>query len=331
MTSQTGVTALGAVLRPSRDQVLNPDAVSLNGGITADTPLLVILAAGKGTRFGQAPKCIQVVDGTPLARHSIDAFRRLAPAPVICLVGYRDAEVSAALGADNIYVRSGNPAGGTAFAAFEAFSVPTLLETNPLLVITMGDRIVTPSIFRRLCETHRAGGREADLTMLTADYEPPKHVGKGRVVRAANGRVDRIVEQRDIDAIDDPVARIQLQDLTEGNCPLYVIRAAALHRHLAGVTKGNAQQQYYLTDIIESIQGEGGEIRTVTISVADPEYDLLCSDVTLPTDRALLESIVAAQGGELLSGASDVSRRRAPSWPIGRPCRWQRLRARSSG
>lgn len=306
MTSQIGVTALGAVLRPSRDQVVNLDAVSLFGGIAAETPLLVILAAGKGTRFGQAPKCIQVVDGTPLARHSIDAFRRLAPAPVICLVGYRDAEVAAALGPDNIYVRSGNPAGGTAFAAFEAFSVPTLLETNPLLVITMGDRIVTPSIFRRLCETHRAGGREADLTMLTADYEPPKNIGKGRVVRVTNGRVDRIVEQRDIDAIDDPLSRSQLQDLTEGNCPLYVIRAAALHRHLAGVTNGNAQQQYYLTDIIETIQGEGGEIRTVTISVADPEYDLLCSDVTRPTDLALLESIVAAKGGVLLSGGSDV-------------------------
>src|SRR6185503_11222043 len=114
---------------------------------------------------------------------------------------------------------SSNPAGGTAYAAFEAFSVPSLLESNSLLVITMGDRIVTPGVFRRLCETHRAGGHEADLTMLTAEYEPPKNRGKGRVVRAENGRVTRIVEQRDIDDLPDSAVRSKLQDLTEGNCP----------------------------------------------------------------------------------------------------------------
>jgi GTP:adenosylcobinamide-phosphate guanylyltransferase len=306
MISPAGAISLEAAVTPGRDKLLNADAIGRYGGVASETPTLVILAAGKGTRFGQAPKCIQPVRGTPLARHSIDAFRQLAPAPVICLVGYRHDEVSAALGPDNVYVLSANPAGGTAFAAFEAFSVPGLLEKDPLLVITMGDRIVTPSIFRRLVETHRAGGREADLTMLTADYEPPKNQGKGRVVRAPNGRVSRIVEQRDIDAVADPATRHQLQELTEGNCPLYVVRAAALHLHLRGLTNANAQQQYYLTDIIESIQAQGGDIRTVTISVADPEYDLLCSDVTRPTDLALLESIVADRGRLLLSGASDV-------------------------
>ncbi len=306
MISPAGAISLESAVTPGRDKLLNPEAANLHGGIAAGVPTLVILAAGKGTRFGQAPKCIQPVSGTPLARHSIDAFRRLAPAPVVCLVGYRHEEVSGALGADNVYVHSANPAGGTAFAAFEAFSVPGLLERDPLLVITMGDRIVTPSIFRRLLETHRAGGREADLTMLTAEYEPPKNQGKGRVVRAPNGRVSRIVEQRDIDAVTDAARRHSLQELTEGNCPLYVIRAAALHRHLRGLTNANAQQQYYLTDIIEAIQSQGGDIRTVTISVADPEYDLLCSDVTRPTDLALLESIVTASGRLLLSGSSDL-------------------------
>ena len=305
MSPLSGVTRLDAVVRPSRDQLLNP-AGALLDVVASATPVLMILAAGKGTRFGQAPKCIQPVHGTPLARHSIDAFRQLAPAPVICLVGYRHEEVAAALGRDNIYVRSANPAGGTAFAAFEAFSVPALLETNPLLVITMGDRIVTPSVFRRLGETHRAGRREADLTMLTAEYEPPKNRGKGRVVRADDGRVLRIVEQRDIDDVPDAALRAKLEALTEGNCPLYAIRAVTLHRHLQALTNANAQQQFYLTDIIEAIRRESGDIRTVTVTVADPDYDLLCSDVTRPTDLALLESIVATTGNHLLAGGSDV-------------------------
>lgn len=304
--ARPAATRLETAVQLSREQLLNRDARSLSGGITPHAPVLVILAAGKGTRFGQAPKCIQPVRGLPLARHSIDAFRRFSPSPVICLVGYRHEEVTSALGHDNLYVRSANPAGGTAYAAFEAFSVPSLLESNPLLIITMGDRIVTPTVFRRLSDTHRAGDREADLTFLTAVYEPPKNRGKGRVWRTASQRVMRIIEQRDIDALDDPVARRMLLDLTEGNCPLYAIRAATLHRHLLGLTNANAQNQFYLTDIVEAISREGGDIRTVTTTVADPEYDLLCSDVTRPMDLALLESIVASAGNLLFPGESDV-------------------------
>jgi CTP:molybdopterin cytidylyltransferase MocA len=305
-STKPAVARLGTAVKLGREKILNPEAVSLFGGISARAPVLVILAAGKGTRFGQAPKCIQPVCGTPLARHSIDAFRRFSPSPVIGLVGYRHADVSAALGQDNIYILSGNPAGGTAYAAWEAFSLPALLESNALLMITMGDRIVTPTVFRRLSETHRAGPREADLTFLSAIYEPPRHRGKGRVLRSPSRRVERIVEQRDIDALEDPAARRHLAELTEGNCPLYLVRAATLHRFLSELSNGNAQGQYYLTDLVEGISREGGDIRTVTTTVADPEYDLLCSDVTRAMDLALLEGVVASAGSLLFPGESDV-------------------------
>lgn len=283
------ICPLSNAVRVDGHKILNPDSLALYGGVRADAPVLVILVAGKGTRFGQNPKCIQPVQGIPLARHSIDAFRWVSPSPVISLVGYRHEEVAAVLGADNIHVLSENPTGGTAFAVFEAFSVPALLQTDPLLIVTMGDRIVPTSIFRRLWETHRTGHREADLTFLSAQYEPPKHRGKGRVLRGENGQVLRIIEERDIAREDNPLARQALLNLTEGNCPLYAIRASTLHRHLLPLTNDNAQRQYYLTDVVEGISREKGEIRTVTTTAADPEYDLLCSDVTKPMDLALLE------------------------------------------
>ena len=93
------------------EKIINLDGLNLYGGISADSVVLVVLAAGRGTRFGQEPKCIQPIHGTPLARHSIDAFRRFSPSPVICVVGYRAGEVMAALGHDNIYVQSDNPTG----------------------------------------------------------------------------------------------------------------------------------------------------------------------------------------------------------------------------
>ncbi len=288
------------------EKIVNPESQSFYSGIRPDSPVLVILAAGKGTRFGRDPKCIQPVHGTPLARHSIDAFRRFSPSPVVCLVGYCHEDVSGKLGSDNIYVRSENPTGGTAFAAFEAFSVPALMEKNPALIVSMGDRIVPSSVFRRIWEIHRAGAKEADLTFLTALYEPPKDRGKGRVLRDDNNRVVRIVEERDISAETESIAHQLRQGSTEGNCPLYVIRAATLMRHLRDLTNDNAQGQYYLTDIIASISREAGDIRTMTTTVTDSEYDLLCADVTRPMDLALLEGLLESTGGSLLPEESEV-------------------------
>ena len=299
---QEGPTAalrLSQATQLSWDKILNPSSLTLHGGISPDSVVLVVLAAGKGTRFGRDPKCIQPVSGTPLARHSIDAFRRFSPGPVICMVGYRHEDVSAALGGDNTYVCSDNPAGGTGFAAFEAFSVPRLLEVNPLVVITMGDRIVPPSVFRHLCETHQAGPREADLTFLSVEYEPPRNRGKGRVVRDVNGHVVRIVEEPDIRAEEDEASRQALLDLTEGNCPLYLIRAAALEHYLRDLTNANAQGQYYLTDLVGMISRDGGDIRTAITTAADPEYDLLCADVNQPLDLALLEGVLTSAQGLL--------------------------------
>jgi hypothetical protein len=320
MQKRAGISRLADVARTSRDKVLSPQPLSGYGGIRHDQPLLVILAAGRGSRFGQSPKCAQPICGVPLARHAIDAFHCFRQAPVVCVVGYRHEEVVAALGDDNIYVLSDNPTGGTAFAAMEAFSVPALEQIDPLLIITMGDRIATEVVLEKLCATHTVGAREADLTLLTARYEPPKNQGKGRVVRDASGRVVRIVEQRDIDALADSIERQRLSNLAEGNCPLYAIRAAKLRRYLGGITNDNAQGQFYLTDIIEALSREGGDIRTITTTAADPEYDLLCSDVTRPLDLALLEGILAASPQAVPPTAphvADVARRIRSDRPAG--------------
>jgi len=273
----------------------------------AEVPVLVMLAAGRGTRFGRAPKCVQPVCGRALARHSVEAFRRVSQGTVVCLVHHLEEEVVSALGDDLVYVHSDNPTGGTAYAAFETLSLETLERENALLVISMGDRIVPSATFRRLLETHRAGPHEADLTLLSAVYEPAKAKGKGRIVRDEAGRVVRIVEQRDLDAMEDGAARVTLSSINEANCPLYAVRAETLRRFARDLRNANAQGQYYFTDIIESIVRQNGDVRSITTRVGEPEYDLLCSDVTRPRDLALLEGVLASSRGPEAVEVSDVS------------------------
>ncbi|MEM7133482.1 MAG: NTP transferase domain-containing protein [Chloroflexota bacterium] len=291
--------ALSDVVSLTGINLLNQSNFSQHSQSTTDAPVLVLLAAGKGTRFGIQPKCIQPVHGKPLARHSIDAFRQISPLPVICVVGYRYQEVVHALGEDNIYVRSKNPTGGTAFAAFESLSVPQLLEANPLLIITMGDRIVPAMIYQQLLEIHTQANKcsdsskEAELTILTAQYNPPYNLRKGRILRDSDGTIIDIREQKDIEAEEDPKTRDQQLALTEGNCPLYMLRARTLYRSLSSITNHNAQRQYYITDMIANIKARQGEIRSLTTTPADPAYFLLCADVTRAEDLPRLEGILA--------------------------------------
>lgn len=292
------VVPLHDVVKLNADRVLNPDACARFGGIGKASCILVVLAAGMGTRFGAAPKCAQPVRGMPLGRHSIESFRSLSPAPCIAIVGYAREQVMAALGQDNIYVLTGNPTGGTAYAAMEALCVPGLEEADSLLVITMGDRIVPKIIFRRLLELHRSNGREADLSLLSLKYIPPAQHGKGRILRNEKGHVCRIVEQRDIDAVQEQETRRRLDEITEGNCPLYVVRARTLRKRLGVLLNDNAQGQYYFTDLVESIVGDNGVVRVLTASADAPEYMLLASDVTRPSDLERLESVLAAYPSE---------------------------------
>lgn len=290
---------LKEVLTVGASRVMADEGLSYRVAEGVENPVLVVLAAGKGTRFGADPKCIQPVNGKPLAAFSIQAFHEISPAPAVCVIGYRGEDVMAALGNGNLYVVSANPAGGTGFAAFESLSVPGLLERNILLVVTMGDRVVPSSIFRRILCVHHEGSREADLTLLTAVHETPRQKGKGRIRRNDAGQVLTIVEECDLPPGETSTGPV------ECNCPLYVIRANTLFRHLREVANSNAQKQYYLTDIVRGVADDGGEIRTLTVSAEDEQYEILCSDVTRPADLKTLEAALTRNSAPLAGGAVD--------------------------
>ena len=85
-------------------------------------------------------------------------------------------------------------------------------------------------------------------TMLTAVVDDAG--AYGRVVRAADGRVARVVEARD--AAPEELA------IGEYNAGLYVFDRAALADVLARLDASNAQGEVYLTDAVERIDGAGG-------------------------------------------------------------------------
>ena len=92
--------------------------------------------------------------------------------------------------------------------------------------------------------TSRAGSA---VSVVTAHLADP--TGYGRVVRDADGRVERIVEHKD--ATDAERA------LTEINSGIYAFDAALLREALAQVGTDNAQGEKYLTDVVAIARTSG--------------------------------------------------------------------------
>ncbi|KFM89839.1 UDP-N-acetylglucosamine diphosphorylase/glucosamine-1-phosphate N-acetyltransferase [Paenibacillus macerans] len=125
---------------------------------------------------------------------------------------------------------------------------PLLAGEEGTTVVICGDTpLVTAETLEALVELHTRKGAAA--TVLTAKMDNPQ--GYGRVIRGENGTVERIVEQKDCSPEEAAVQEI--------NTGTYCFDNAKLFAALEKVTNNNAQQEYYLTDVI-GILVQAGEI-----------------------------------------------------------------------
>ena len=83
--------------------------------------------------------------------------------------------------------------------------------------------------------------------MLPATVANP--FGYGRVIRDAAGRVVRIVEQKDASRAEQAVCEI--------NSGIYCMEAGFLHDNIGSLGSDNAQQEYYLTDLVSIAVDKG--------------------------------------------------------------------------
>jgi bifunctional UDP-N-acetylglucosamine pyrophosphorylase/glucosamine-1-phosphate N-acetyltransferase len=102
-----------------------------------------------------------------------------------------------------------------------------------------------------LVDQHRR--TKAAATMLTADLDDP--TGYGRVIRDAQDRVERIVEETD--------ATPDERRITESNTSVWVFDRAALRSALTKIDRANAQKEFYLTDVVTVLRDKGEVVEAV--------------------------------------------------------------------
>lgn len=205
----------------------------------ADRPIAaLLLAAGKGTRMrSELPKVLHPLLGQPLLAHPVQTVLALGARPVVVVVGFGAEDVKAAFAHAELRFVVQAEQLGTGHAALQAR--PILHDFTGDILIMPGDApLLRAETLKALLQHHRK--EDASLTVLTTSLPDALHYG--RIVRDAEGHLERIVEAKDA----DPVIRA----IREINSGVYLVKAEFLFAALARVGNQNAQGEYYLTDIV---------------------------------------------------------------------------------
>lgn len=202
----------------------------------------VVLAAGQGTRMRSAlPKVVHTLAGRPMVQWVLDALAGAGVEHTVVVVGYGAQTVRDALPA-GVEVAVQEEQLGTGHAT--QVGLAQLDPACDTVIVACGDTPLLPvELVGRLVAEHASEPRSA--TMLTAVVADA--ASYGRVVRAADGRVARVVEARDADAGELAIG--------EYNAGLYVFDRAALAGVLERLDASNAQGEVYLTDALERLEG----------------------------------------------------------------------------
>lgn len=224
--------------------------------MTGNNLAIIVLAAGRGTRMkSRLPKVLHPISGRPLVGHVLTTAGRLQAAHVQVVVRHERDQVVAALQADYpdaVFVDQDDiPGTGRAVQV----AVDALPDFDGDVLVLSGDcPLADADTLSAFLAEHRASG--APATLMTALVDDP--TGYGRVVRDADGGVDRIVEQKDANAEEAAVREI--------NAGMYVFRAATLRDYLPRVGVDNAQGEMYLTDVPGLLRRDGDRVAASVVS-----------------------------------------------------------------
>ena len=212
---------------------------------TAKPPVdVVVMAAGKGTRMKTTcPKVLHRLAGRPLVQHVLDTAQALHARQTVVITGHGADEVEASLRAANppgLQFARQMPQLGTGHAVQQA---APLLADDGVVVILSGDVPLTQvDTLQGLIEA--CGGER--LALLTIEFDDP--TGYGRIVREGE-QVRAIVEQKDASE-----AQRAIREVYSG---IMAVPARHLKAWLARLDNRNAQNEYYLTDIVKFAVADG--------------------------------------------------------------------------
>ncbi len=244
---------------------------------------IIILAAGKGSRMkSERPKVLHSLLGKTLIQRVLGALSQVSVRKITVVVGHgREAVIShleAFESSETVETVIQEPQQGTGHAVMQVKS--HWEKTHPVdrlgdVLILSGDvPLLRPETLKNLVATHQ--NAQADFTFLGAVLENPK--GYGRLL-AEGDDILGIVEDKDATPVQ--------QDIQTVNAGIYCAHWQTIAPLLENISSGNAQGEFYLTDVVELARGAGLKLR---LSLLEDAQEML--GVNQRSDLALCHQVL---------------------------------------
>jgi bifunctional UDP-N-acetylglucosamine pyrophosphorylase / glucosamine-1-phosphate N-acetyltransferase len=196
----------------------------------------------------QLPKVLHPLCGRPLILWPVEAAREAGAERVVVVVGREADEVRRVL-PPGVEVVVQDPPAGTGDAVLSARQA--LEGTSDVIVLSGDHPLLDAGFITALAERHASSGAAATVT--TRELEDPGQYG--RVVRSADGDVERIVETKHPgDATPEELA------IKEINAGTYAFAVEPLMEALQRIGTDNAQGEAYLGDVIPLLRQSGHRV-----------------------------------------------------------------------
>lgn len=227
-------------------------------GNNEESPLVdaVVLAAGKGTRMkSELPKVLHPLAGRPLLDHVLDTVEAVGIDHTVVVVGHMADLVKSTCRREGLDYVLQQPQLGTGHAVQVA--VPQLRRSGYSVVLAGDVPLLTAATLKALVD-HTLGS-EAAAVILTCVVDDAG--AYGRIIKDTGGKVQKIVEARD--ATDSELA------VGEYNTGILCFRTDLMIEALDNLTTDNDQGEYYLTDTVAWLVGQGYLVEAV--ATTDPD------------------------------------------------------------
>ena len=218
----------------------------MNDSLQNET-VAVILAAGQGKRMNsKLPKVMHKICGKPMVGLVYEAVMKSGITKCVVVVGYGAEYVQSYFG-DCVQYAVQEEQLGTGHAVKIALSSIGDFQGN--VIVINGDMpFIQAKTIRSIIEQNRNNCESA--TIVSAELSNPE--GLGRVLRKEDGSFYKIVEQKDTSEDEKRIKEI--------NTGAYCFNASFVLPFLEKLRCSNAQNEYYLTDVFQSLAEAGNQV-----------------------------------------------------------------------
>ncbi len=256
----------------------------------------IILAAGMGTRMKSARhKVLHEVGGLPLISHVLETLDELDIEKRVIVVGAERQQIIDAVGGAEFAVQE--PQLGTGHAvmaardAFDGFSGDVL--------ILYGDvPMVQAETMRALIDARVDSSSTTKPAIAVLGFRPEDSAAYGRMVTTKDGDLDAIVEFKDASAAQRSIELC--------NSGIMVVDGEQLFTLLDQISDNNANNEYYLTDIVAVARNSG--LRIAVVEACEEEVIGINSRAELAQAEAMFQTRkrqkAMAEGASLLEPQS---------------------------